>query len=144
MYFWDSFKIENYLRNKRSHCISGRFNGAFTLHPPWNAMASLNSYSRARILYKDDHSRIILKIVGVFDFPILIFDWGKCSPEWGFSYTGVHSNWGSRILYKDEQSMIIWKIGFNLNFCYYYPTLVDIYLTQILKLGSQIPQLFSK
>ena len=28
----------------------------------------------SRILYKDEHSRIILKIVEVFDFPILIFE----------------------------------------------------------------------
>ena len=33
-----------------------------------------HTYILTRILYKDKHSHIILEIVGVFNFPILIFE----------------------------------------------------------------------
>ena len=50
-----------------------------------------------KILYKDEQLCITLKIVGVFDFPILIFELGNCPPAWGFSNVEVHSNGGLRI-----------------------------------------------
>ena len=43
----------------------------------------------SRILYRDEHSSIDLKIVGVFDFPIL-FEYSKCPPAWGFSNAELH------------------------------------------------------
>ena len=53
--------------------------------------------SVTKIFYKDEHSRIILKIVGVFYFLILKFDEGKCPPAWAFSNVGVHPNGELRI-----------------------------------------------
>ena len=50
-----------------------------------------------RILYKDEHSRILLKIDEVFGFPIVIYEYGKCPPAWGFSNAGVHPNGRLRI-----------------------------------------------
>lgn len=50
-----------------------------------------------RILYKDEHAYIILKIVSVFIFSILIFEQGKCPQAWGFNNVGVQPNVGSRI-----------------------------------------------
>ena len=47
-------------------------------------------FIKQRIIYKDEHLRIILKIVGLFDFPILVF-------EWSLINVGVHPNGGLSI-----------------------------------------------
>ena len=45
-------------------------------------------YILPTILYKDEHSRITLKIVGAFVFPILIIKEDKRPPAWGYSKMG--------------------------------------------------------
>ena len=84
--------------------------------------------------------------------------WHHSAPKFNlsFSFDTVQKLATSYDIIQDEQSIIIWKIGFILDFwiislvpylsvllLYYNPMLVDIYLTQIIKIGSWLPQLFS-
>ena len=62
-----------------------------------NLVFSLKGFLKPMILYKDEHSCIILKIVGVLDFPILTFDYSKCSQAFDFSSMGLYLNGGLRI-----------------------------------------------